>query len=131
MALHMEWTDEHEQIWQEWLSDRPAVIRDLATRFHPAKLYLLKTTGQKGTIESFGEDGTIRMQFDGRFCKVVFAKSVFGLKPDDIEECELPGPDEEVGNYCEENDIDPDEIIPEIRAKMIDAGYLTPEGKRA
>jgi hypothetical protein len=129
MAKVFEMTPDQEKEWQQWLADKPLIIRELAAKYPPDRLYLLKTTGQKGLIESYFEDGTVRMSFDGRYCKVLFAKSVFGLRPADLEECELPGPGE-TGNYCQENNVDPESLIPEIRKKMIEEGYLDAEGNR-
>jgi len=124
MANWMEWPDEKEQLWQEWLKNKPPIIKELAARFPPYKLFRLKPTGQRGPIVSLSESGTVTMQITGDFNRVMFAKNVFGLNPDDLEECDLPGPDELLGDECEERGIDPENVIPMIRSQMILDGHL-------
>lgn len=96
-------TPEQERLWQEWLNEpgREA-IREVASRFNPWTLYRLKTTGQRVYILSFsdpGEDGKVRCRIgvSGEFNLITFERDVFGVDTGDLEECDLPGPDELLG----------------------------------
>lgn len=95
-------TPEQEELWKEWISQRPESIRAVAARFDPWTLYRLKTTNQRVYVLAFsepGEDGkvTCRVGVSGEFNLVTFERDVFGIDPDDLEECDLPGPDETLG----------------------------------
>lgn len=92
--------------FDEWVSTRPPVIQDLARRFPPDRLYRLKDSGHRCTIYSYAEDGTMKVNVTGQFNFLTFDRQVFGIKPDGIEECELPGEDEHLGTALqEEKDI--------------------------
>jgi hypothetical protein len=123
MAKVMEWTDEQRAHWDEWVASRPTIVKELATKFPGDRLYRIKTSGDRGTIQSYNENGTITLIVDGTYCRVMFGKNVFGLHPDDIEECDLPGPDEQLGDFAaesEENRRYVDEVfIPTMRAKIM------------
>lgn len=97
MAKWMEWTEEQEAEWAEWVSTRPAVIQEMCALLLPNRLYLLKTTGHRVTIMSYSEDRTVTVAVTGQYNAVRFDRRVFGIKPEDLEECDLPGPDEKVG----------------------------------
>jgi hypothetical protein len=93
-----------EKRWQEWLEDRPQVIKDLGARFKPWKLYRLNSTKHRVTVLSFFEDGTLTVNITGEYNLVSMERSVFGIQPDDLEECDLPRPDEIVGVYLTEKE---------------------------
>lgn len=84
-----------EAEWQQWISERPAIIQDMAGRIRPDTLYQLKQTGQRVYPKSFSEGGTVTVIVPGEFNLLPFDIEVFGLSPDDLEECELP-------SYCVE-----------------------------
>jgi hypothetical protein len=86
-----------EDTWREWLSTRPEVIRKVAERLLPNRLYRLTTTGQRVTLEAYREDGTVTVGVRGQFNRTPFEQEVFGVNPDDLIECDLPGPHERVG----------------------------------
>jgi len=78
-----------EREWLSWANERPSLVRDLCLRFRPDTLYRLKTTGQRGIIYSVSEDRTVTMDFLGEFNPLSFVDlQVFGLDPNDIEECD-------------------------------------------
>lgn len=87
--------DEHE--WKKWAEGRPAIIRELASKFRPWRLYRLVTSGYRVVPYSFNEDGTLTVVVSGKFNLVKFEHRVFGVNPNDLVECELPGKDEELG----------------------------------
>jgi hypothetical protein len=90
-------TDEQKREWGEWVATRPPVVQDLCNRFSPDRLYIKKSTGQRVTLHSFSEEGTLTVDVLGSYNQVIFEMRVFGVHPDDLEECELPGPHYKVG----------------------------------
>ncbi len=109
-------------MWDEWVAERPPVVREICLKYPFDRLYRIKSSGDKGTIHSVSEDGTLTMNIDGTYCRVMFAKNVFGLHPEDIEECELPGPDEELGDWSAKSELNRkyvDEVlIPRMQKKV-------------
>jgi hypothetical protein len=85
---------EQEAGWKEWVASRPHNVRVVAERFEPWSLYRMKSTNQRVTLVSFGEqeDGkvTLTVNVAGDFNFVVFDRQVFGIDPDDLEPCDLP-----------------------------------------
>ena len=67
----------------------------------------MKSTGQRVTLVSYGEDGTLRVLVSGQYNCIVFDREVFGIAADDLEECDLPGADEMTGTLLtEEAEVD-------------------------
>jgi hypothetical protein len=101
MANIYEPTQTQVDKWNEWVESRPEQIRSLIQKhnFAPWKLYLLKTSGHKVELYSFdeGEPPTLKVLVHGRFNLVSFERRVFGISPDDLEECDLPKPDDPLG----------------------------------
>jgi hypothetical protein len=101
MARIQEPTDEQVNGYREWCESRPPAVRAVCERFEPWSLYRLKGTGDRCTICSFGEgkDGTVTLTvaITGEYNWTLFDREVFGINPDDLEPCELPGPDEITG----------------------------------
>lgn len=91
--------------WEEWLAVRPPDIAALARRFPPWKLFHLPNPlGGKGcrvTVVGFDEHAdrspTIKVYVSGQFNLVAFERVVFGIEPEQLTECDLPGPDEPLG----------------------------------
>ena len=106
MARILDWSPEQAQTWETWLRGRPAIIHTLAQRFPPYNLYRLKRTGQRCTIHSYNEGGTLTVAVTGQWNQVMFDRHVFGVAPENLEEAELPGPDELHGTVL----TDPEEI---------------------
>ena len=93
--------------FDEWVAERPASVQALIRRFPPDHLYRLKSSGHRCTIYSYAEDDTLKVNVTGQFNFVIFDRQVFGIKPDDLEECELPTEDEILGTALEDQaDID-------------------------
>lgn len=88
--------------WAEWVAERPPAVRVVAEKFFPWKLYRLTSTGHRVTLVSFGEtkDGTIalRINVSGDYNALAFERQVFGIAPEELVECDLPGPDEVLGS---------------------------------
>lgn len=59
------------------------------------------------TIYSYSEDGTMTVDVTGQYNKLTFDRRVFGIQPEDMEECDLPGDQEELGTVLtDRKDID-------------------------
>ncbi len=116
---YVEPTDDQRQGWDAWLAERPEAVRLVAARFDPWTLYRLKPFGQRVTVQAFDEgvDGivTLRVAVSGEFNFVTYERSVFGINPDDLEECDLPSDDERLGTMDW-----PVEIVKEMRARFPD-----------
>jgi hypothetical protein len=101
MARIFDPSPEQEAGWQEWLSERPPHVRLVAEKFPPWELFRLKDSGHRVTIHGFHENGdeslSMTVHVLGAYNYVLFERTVFGIFPDDLEPCELPGPGEPVG----------------------------------
>lgn len=121
-------TPEQEDLWRRWTADRPPVIREVIERckLDPWTLYRLKTTGQRVFVVGLSEPElttnqevkkvTCRVGVSGEFNLVTFERQVFGVDPDDLEECDLPRPDDQVGTL----DL-PVDVVRNLRDKYPDA----------
>lgn len=83
--------------WDEWVSTRPPVVLDLCKRYPPDRLYLMKSTGHRVTILAYNENGTVRVDISGQWNCLIFEREVFGIDPNDLEECEIPNETEITG----------------------------------
>jgi hypothetical protein len=104
--------------WDEWVATRPKVIQDMCATIKPNRLYRMKSTGHRVTVYSLSEDGTVTVDVTGEFNAVVMERRVFGVAASDLEECELPGPDEVVGALLQE----PTERLAFINARRAENG---------
>lgn len=86
-----------EEAWNKWVSTRPVIIQELCRKYPPDRLYLLKPTGQRATIVSYSEDRSITVNITGDFNCHIFDREVFGIKPEDLEECDLPDDNDILG----------------------------------
>jgi hypothetical protein len=121
MAKIIEWTDEQEKEWNKWVSSRPQVIKDLCNRFPPYNLYRLKNSGHRVTLYSYSEDGTMTVNVSGEYNVVMFDRQVFGINPEDLEECDLPTPDEPTGTLLIEKE-DVENFIDCVRPSVMGEG---------
>jgi hypothetical protein len=108
--------------WNEWVQSRPACIQELCGRFPPDRLYRLKDSGDRCTIYSYNEAGTMTVEITGEYNRCLFERNVFGIAPSNLVECDLPGPDEELGCMAAEAGMTEKEVnevlIPIIREEM-------------
>lgn len=91
-----------EPDFSEWVKTRPEVIQEMMASHPPDRLYLLKTSNHRVTIYSYSEDKTVTVSVTGDYNKIVFPRNVFGISIGDLEECDLPAPDEELGEALSE-----------------------------
>jgi len=99
-------TKQNLAAWKTWLADRPQCIRDAVEKYKldPWTLYKLNPRGTRVTLASLSEpalsDGkvTVRVGISGEFNLVTFQRDVMGIDPADLEECDLPKPDEQIGS---------------------------------
>lgn len=117
MANWYEPTQDQRDLWPKWIATRPKEIQDLAPRFPPWKLFRMKSTGQRVYVNGFQETGSescchagdehhttktgkpaLIVAVDARFNLLAsYERLVTGIDPDDLEECDLPGPNDPVG----------------------------------
>lgn len=125
MAVIREITD--QKAADEWIKSRPHVVQDMIAQCPPNRLYRI-SAGQRVTIYSYSEDRTVTVDVSGEYNRVVFGRRVFGIPIDDLVECDLPGPDEDVGDTAQEAGYDQNDIeeilIPQIRDQMRRDGKL-------
>lgn len=114
MAKIMEWDEQEKQEWEEWVKTRPEIIQDLCKSFPPYNLYQLKASGHRVIIYSYSENNTLTVKVLGKFNLITFERQVFGVKPEDLEECDIPSPDEKVGVMLTDP-ADIDKFIDEVR----------------
>jgi hypothetical protein len=105
--------------WQEWVDSRPPVVKALCERLPPDRLYRLKG-GNRVTLLSYAEDGTLRVLVSGQYSFVTFEREVFGIKPEDLTECDLPTEGELTGALLTE-EADVKSFIDEIRPAVLAA----------
>jgi hypothetical protein len=121
-------TVEEEKCWQDWISGRPAAMREILHRIDPWTLYRLKPTGQRVTFRSVFEDGTLSVYVSAEFNALAFERSVFGIKLDDLEECDLPEAREPVGALLTDQEVG--ENIDLLRVTIRpDLWEMGPDGK--
>lgn len=65
--------------------------------YPPNRLYLLKTTNQRVTLYSYNEDNTVTVDILKEYNLTMIEKRVFGVPLDDLVECDLPSPNEQLG----------------------------------
>ncbi len=129
MARWKELTPQEEKDWAAWLAERPACIREVATKFPPWELYLLKSSGHRVKIDSYQEPkpptGQVRdvhflVFVSAEFNLLAFERQVFGIPQNDLEPCDFPPHDEIVGSA----DIDPDTARQWMRERKWDSHAL-------
>ena len=114
------WTRQQKSLWVDWVLSRPKVIQEMCKKWPPNKLYRM-SSGHRCTINSYYEDGTVKVNVTGEYNLVGFSRSVFGVDPKTLVPCEPPGPDEPVGDVSEELGLTEKEIreliVPLIKKK--------------
>jgi hypothetical protein len=102
MAIVFDPSPEQLNDWNSWVRSRPESVRSVATKLVTWRLYRIRQSGHRATLYSFTEhdDGkvTCTMVVSGKFNLVAFERRVFDVDPDDLEECDLPSPDEALGS---------------------------------
>lgn len=142
MANVIEPTEEQKKGWDTWVSERPEKVRNVILKhgLTPWKLYRLRS-GHRVTLYSIDEpkegEPTVKVDVLGRFNLVAFDRRVFGVKPEDLEECELPSLEEPLGTVLTADEthaavegVPPGE--PRVRAildaAMTEIGAMRPRG---
>lgn len=112
MARIYEPDAEQLEAWTEWLAERPPAIREVAERFPPWELLRLKTSDHRVFIMVYSEDNsgkgppvTLTVAVTAKYNQVSFERQVFGISPEDLEPCDLPGPDEPLGTLLTQDEV--------------------------
>lgn len=92
--------------YYEWLKARPPIIQELAKNFPSDRLYLLASSNHRVEIHGYSEDGTLIVRVLGKWNKVMFERNVFGIKPADLTECDLPPKNEQVGSMLNKKEAE-------------------------
>jgi hypothetical protein len=66
-----------EHQFEEWLKDKPDLVKQVAHKLKPWFEYRIKKTGKRCILFAYYEDGTVAVDTIDNF--------VFGLKPEDLE----------------------------------------------
>jgi hypothetical protein len=82
---------------RKWIKGRPQKIQEMCGRWPPNLLYRDSGSKLRVFIYSYSENGTVTVIVSGRYNFVCFERKVFGVDPEALEECEMPGVDEKVG----------------------------------
>lgn len=86
--------------WDEWVAARPESIRRMCHAYPPNLLYRMGDSRHRCTIYSYHENGKVTVSVTGQYNAVAFARNVFGIDPESLVECDLPGDDEVLGEVC-------------------------------
>lgn len=93
-------TEDQQRLWREFVDSRPPNVKAVAEKLAPWLLYRLRS-GHRATLHGIDEheDGsvTLTMSVTGDFNAVMFDRNVFGIHPDDLEECDLPAAGDPLG----------------------------------
>jgi hypothetical protein len=93
------WTAKEKKEWNDKVKAHPKHVRDVASKLDPWKLYRLRSTGQRVIIIGFNESEnkeiTVRVWVNAKYNTSPFERNVFGIDPNDIEECDLPSLNEQ------------------------------------
>ncbi len=138
MTRIQELTAEEEKDWAAWLAERPACIREVAAKYPPWELYMLKSSGHRVVIASYGEppsgrasDVTFTVLVGGEYNFVAFERNVFGITQSDLEPCGLAPADELIGNAG----MDKETALTWVRARKKDSDaaewYIAKYGRKA
>lgn len=104
-------TPERQRQWDVWVRERPPAVREVLEKggVKPWKLYRLKSSGHRVTlcsvVEHEGSPPTFIVDVSGRFNLVAFDRRVFGIQPDDLEECDLPPDDAPLGSVLSSDEV--------------------------
>lgn len=95
MAKWVEYTEEQQNMWEEWLAERPQVIKDMVVKYdlHPEKVYCFESNKEKRfVLHSLDEDGTVTVQFrrelSPNFILPLMDYNVFGVNPESLLDAE-------------------------------------------
>ena len=85
------------ETFEAWVKERPAIIRKMIKSHPPNLLYCMASSGHRVVIYSYSENETVAVAVLGKYNRVTFERRVFGIKPSELTECDLPPEDEELG----------------------------------
>lgn len=115
-------TEEQQKEWNDWVETRPEVVKKIAKKIFPNRLYRMSSSGHRCTLYSISEDGTVTVNITGEYNRILFGRQVFGVDPDTLVECDLPDKDEDLGDTAQEAGYSQEDIenilIPKIREDL-------------
>lgn len=101
MGNRYEPTPEQVESWKEWLAERPEHIAKVAALFPPWELFRMKSSGHRVFVTGLGDTppdapAAIYVAVVAEYNKLLFERRTV-TTVDDLEPCDMPGPDEELG----------------------------------
>lgn len=78
------------KVFNSWLEDKPKIIKELADKIPPGRLYSLKTTNYRVFPFSYEEDGTLTVIVNAEYNNSSDERRIYSVKPEDLKECDLP-----------------------------------------
>lgn len=90
--------------FDQWVNERPECIQALVKKLPPDRLYLLKETNRRCFITAYHEDDTLTVSITGQYNWLMFERQVFGVKPEYLEECDLPEEGEKLGTFLNDDE---------------------------
>lgn len=106
MAKIFEWTEENKAEFDTWLKGKSDAVQVLTSLKPPNLLYRMKSTGHRVPIISYNDNWTLSVYVSGTYNFVTFERTVFGVPPEDLVECDLPGPDDPLGYVLEKSEVE-------------------------
>jgi hypothetical protein len=91
MVRLVELTVERQREWDAWIQSRPPIIQEMVTKTPPGRLYRYRSTGQRGMIYSYTEDGCVTVIFPQEYNPWQNEnRQVHGIDPQFLQECDFP-----------------------------------------
>lgn len=87
---------DHEN-FAKWKATRPPVIQKMIESHPPDRLYRLDSTGHRVTLHSYSEGGTVTVNVLGKYNLLTMERRVFGIRIEELSECDLPAEGEPLG----------------------------------
>jgi len=87
--------------WVELVDAMPPMARSYAEQYPPNRLYLHHPTLRRVTIVSYDVDRgmTFTVAVSGKYNSIEYDKTLGGIRPEDLTECDLPAADEVLGAW--------------------------------
>lgn len=136
MADRYKVSPEELENWKAWVATRPPKVQKVAKKYPPWKLFAMPTEIglHRVYVRSYGEDGTVTVNVTGEYNRVLFGRTVFGIDPTTLTECNLPPPGEDVGDTAQEAGYDEKDIrrilIPKIKKNLQERNQIIRPGEQ-
>jgi len=93
-----------ERIFNQWVKCRPLSVQKLIKKRPPNLLYRMRCSRHRVEIVEYCEDDTVIVSITGKYNCIAYDRNLDGIKAADLVECDLPGPNEELGTLLDDKD---------------------------